>query len=468
VSKNIEEELTPLFNPKSVALVGISESGANVGYMFLHSLREAGFEKIYPVNPKGGVMLGTKVYTSIKEIPERLDLAVVTVPREAVREIIVECAQNGTRGIVLYSAGFAEIGEKGKKIQEELVKIARQGGTRIIGPNCLGTFNPSANLITQTVLPHESGPVGVISHSGFMFVRLLTSVASAGLGPSKGVSSGSDCDLSCVDFLEYLGQDEETEIIVAYLEGIRDGKRLLQVASKISPKKPIIILKGADTVEGIEAAASHTGTMAVSHNVWKSLCKQAGIISVDGIEEMMDTLLALYHLPKSLGRRVGIISTPGGLAVLSTDACSNLELKVPSLSPNTQKQLADVVETLGTSVNNPVDLGLISALMPGHYFTETIRIVVKDPNIDMLLAAFTGPADDDDARDKNVAELIINEIDSGGKPTVICDATPEGWPKGQLRFLAGSRVPVYPEPKRAAYALNKLVEYSEFLSSIQR
>jgi len=467
MGKSFKGEIEPLFSPRSVALVGISKTATNVAYMFLHNLLDAGFTKVYPVNPKGGELLGVKVYPSIMDIPGDVDLAILTVPRHAVPALVRECARKGTKGVVLYTAGFSESGAEGKEFERKIVKIARQAGTRLIGPNCVGTYNPSAKLIPQAILPKESGPVGVISHSGFLFYYLLMSINDAGLKPSKGVSCGSDCDLTCVDFLEYLGDDAETRIIVAYLEGIRDGKRFFRIARKISPTKPIIVLKGGNTDAGRKASASHTGTLAVSTAIWKALCSQAGIISVDSFEQMMDAMVALHHLPKSKGKRVGIITTPGGLAVTATDACNELGLEIPRLSAKTQKELTKIAESVGTSVNNPVDLGLVAALAPDHYIKNAIRIVAGDPNIDMILAAFTGPPFDDDDRDRKVADILLREITAGGKPTVICGATPQGWPKGELRFLAKSNVPVYPEPRRAAYALAKLTYYSEFISGIK-
>jgi acetyltransferase len=466
MNRNILDELSPVFEPKSIALVGISNTAVNVAYMFLQSLIDAGFPRIYPVNPKGGEMMGLKVYPSIGDIPERVDLAICTVPRDAVPAVVRECADNGTGAAVLYTAGFSEMGPEGKEFEEEVVRIARAGGTRIVGPNCIGPYNPSAKLIPQFILPKESGTVGVISHSGFLFYYLLMSVADTGLLPSKGVSCGSDSDLTCVDFLEYLGQDPGTRVIAAYLEGIRDGDRLLRSAREISQAKPIVVLKGGHTDSGMQASASHTGTLAVSTRVWKTLCSQTGIVSVDSFEQLLDTTLALHHLPRTKGRRVGIITTPGGLAVTATDACSQLGLEIPALLPETRRELSGLVEHMGTSVDNPVDLGLIGALAPEKYVKEGIRIVAKDPNVDMIIAAFTGPPGDDDEKDRWVADLIIKEIEAGGKPTVICGATPQGWPRGELRFLSKSKVPVYPEPRRAAYALARLAEYSEFLDSM--
>jgi acyl-CoA synthetase (NDP forming) len=448
MNHDIREQLAPVFYPRSIALVGISNTAINVAYMFLQSLLDSGFPKIYPVNPRGGEMMGLKVYPSIRAIPEEVDLAICTVPREAVPTLVRECAESRTKAIVLYTAGFSEMGQEGKAFEQEIVGIARAGGTRIIGPNCVGPYNPSARLIPQFILPKESGTVGVISHSGFLFYYLLMSVADAGLLPSKGVSCGSDRD---------------TKVIVAYLEGIRDGDRLLRSAREISLAKPIVVLKGGHTDAGIRASASHTGTLAVSTRVWKTLCSQTGIVSVDSFEQMMDAMLALHYLPRPKGRRVGIITTPGGLAVTSTDACSQFGLEIPPLLPETRRELSGVVEQMGTSVNNPVDLGLIGALAPEKYVKEAIRIVARDPNVDMIIAAFTGPPGDDDVRDRKVADLLLNEIEAGGKPAVICGATPQGWPRGELRFLSKSRVPVYTEPRRAAFALAKLAEYSEFL-----
>jgi acyl-CoA synthetase (NDP forming) len=299
VNRDITEQLKPLFFPRSIALVGISEVLTNVSYLFLNTLLEVGFSNIYPVNPKGGELLGVKVYPSVRDIPDEVDLALLTVPRKAVPAILKDCAEKGVKGAILYSGGFGESGSEGKKLEEEIVRIARKGATRIIGPNCMGTYNPSAKLISQTILPKESGPVAVISHSGFLFYYLIMMVAGRGLKPSKGVSCGSDCDLTCVDFLEYFGQDPDTEIIVAYLEGIRDGKKLFRAAREISPAKPIIVLKGANTDAGRKASISHTGTLAVPTAIWKSLCSQSGIITVDSFEQMMDAMLALYHLPRA-------------------------------------------------------------------------------------------------------------------------------------------------------------------------
>jgi len=462
-SDSITNTLDPVFYPRSIALVGISNSFTNVGQMFLHTLIEVGFPKIYPVNPKGGDMAGLKVYPTIETIPDEIDLALITLPREAVPEVMRQCVRKGVKCSVLYSGGFAEAGPAGKELEDEIVSIARQGGVRVMGPNCVGPFNPSAKLIPQFILPRESGSVGIISHSGFLLYYLIMSVTATGLLTSKGVSCGSDCDLTCVDFIEYMGQDPETKVIIAYLEGIRDGKRLLRVGRAVSQQKPVIILKGGNTEAGMKASASHTGTLAVSTAIWRTLCKQTGIISVDSFEQLMDTVLALHHLSLPQGRRVAIITTPGGLAVTATDACNQLGLEIPGLAAETREQLSRIVESIGTSVNNPVDLGMIGALAPERYMKEAIRITAQDPNIDMLLTAFTGPPNNDDVRDKQVADILLDEIAHCGKPTVICGAIPQGWPQGELRFLTGGNVPVYSDPRRAAYALAKLTEYSEFV-----
>ena len=455
-------QLEGIFSPRSVALVGVSEREYNLGYRWVKSLLDAGFPTVYPVNPKGGEILGLKVYPSVADIPGDVDLAILLIPREAVPDVARDCARKRTKGIVLYTSGFGETGPEGKELERQIVRIAREGGTRVIGPSCLGPYNPSAKLITQYPFPRKAGAVGVISHSGFLFNYLVSCVAATGIGPSKGISCGSDCDLSFVDFLEYLGQDQQTKIIVAYLEGIEDGKRLLRVALEVSRSKPIIILKGGETEVGKEASASHTGTLAVPSAIWSTLCRQTGIISVDSFEQMMDSLVALFYLPKPKGRRVAVITAPGGIAVTSADACIKLGLELPRLSEETKTQLEKLVGTLGTNLNNPVDLGPMGAMAADHYVKEAMQIVARDRYIDMLLVSFIGPRTTDDAKDAKSAEELLAAIKEGGKPTVFSGASLQGWDRGELKFLRQSNVPVYPEARRAAYALAKLAEYSEF------
>jgi len=465
MENELNHQLDRIFNPKSIAVVGVSEREYNLGYGWLHTLQDVGFPTLYPVNPKGGEILGLRVYPSVVDIPDDLDLAILLIPREAVPQVVEDCATKRTAGIVLYTSGFGEAGSEGKALEHEIVRIARQGGTRVIGPSCLGPYNPSARLITQYPHPREAGAVGVISHSGFLFNFLIGCVARTGIGPSKGVSCGSDCDLTFVDFLDYLGTDNQTEIIVAYVEGIKDGQRLLKIARKISSSKPIIVLKGGDTDVGMTASASHTGSLAVPCEIWDSTCRQTGIITVDSFEEMMDLVTALYYLPKSAGRRVGIITSPGGLAVTAADACRKLGLEVPNLTTLSQERLADLAGTLGTSLRNPVDLGPMGAMAAHHHVTQAIPIVLADPNIDMLLVALIGPKTDDDTKDAQVAETMLQHIRTYGKPTVFSGSSLMGWDRGELKFLARTGVPVYSEARRAAYALSELAKYSEFTKS---
>jgi acyl-CoA synthetase (NDP forming) len=466
MEQKLLEQLEGIFNPRSVAIVGVSNREYNLGYRWLKSLQDAGFPTLYPVNPKGGEMLGLKVYPRITDIPDDVDLAILLIPREAVSGVTGDCALKGTKGIVLYTSGFRETGAEGRKLEDEIVKIARKGGTRVIGPSCLGPYNPSAKLITQYPHPRTAGSVGVIAHSGFLFNYLVSSVAATGIGPSKGISCGSDCDLGFVDFLEYMGQDPQTRIIVAYLEGVADGKRLLQVARDVSREKPIIVLKGGDTEIGRETSASHTGTLAVPSAIWDTLCRQTGIISVDSFEQMMDALIALFYLPRPTGKRVGVIAAPGGIAVSSADASSKLGLELPRLSTGTQQQLADLVGTLGTNPKNPIDLGPMGAMAAERYVKDAIQIVAKDLNIDMLLVSYIGPRTTDEAKAEKSAEGLLNAIKDGGKPVVFSGASLQGWDRGELKFLRQSSVPVYPEARRAAYALSRLSEYSEFVRQV--
>jgi acyl-CoA synthetase (NDP forming) len=463
MDQSLRDQIERIFAPRSVAIVGVSEREYNLGYRWMKTLLDVGFPTVYAVNPRGGEILGQKLYRSIGDIPGEVDLAILLIPRAAVPKVAEDCARKGTKGIVLYTSGFGEASAEGKELEREIVSIARRGGTRIIGPSCLGPYNPSARLITQYPHPREAGAVGIISHSGFLFNFLVSSVAETGIGPSKGVSCGSDCDLSFVDFLEYLGKDPQTKAVVAYLEGVEDGKRLVRVGREVSMKKPVIILKGGETEIGMEASASHTGTLAVPAVMWRTLCRQTGIISVESFEQMFDTLVALYYLPRPAGRRVGIITSPGGLAVTSGDACTRYGLEVSRLTADTQEQLAELVGTLGTNLRNPVDLGPMGAMAADRYVRDAIRIVGGDPNIDMLLVAFIGPKTSDDSKDEKSARAMLDEIEKAGKPAVFSGASLQGWDRGELKFLRQYNVPVYSEARRAAYALSRLAEYSEFV-----
>lgn len=457
--KETVEQLSHIFNAQAVALVGASDKEGSFGRLFLEGLRDSGCGKIYPVNPKREEILGIKAYPSISAVPERLDLAILLTPPDSVLPLVKECVANKVRGAVVFASGFGELGEEGKELEREIGRVGREGGTRVIGPNCLGFFNPKAGVITypQVLMkgvPKEPGSVGGFSQSGSFVDYLVWFLATKGLRFSSIVSCGNECDLAAEDYLEYFGQDPETKTIVAYMEGVKDGRRFFEAAREVGRKKPIILWKGGMSEQGARAAASHTGALAGSAGIWKAMFKQTGIVDVSSVEEVVDCAVAFHYLPLPKGNRIAIIGGQGGTGVGTADNCYAMGLELPRLAETTVQRLRDVLPPVGTSVGNPTDTGVASLLNPELY-AKAIEIVADDPGIDMILVISTPvPACLD-----HVA-AAANSID---KPLAVSVfALPESEP-GIYASMSEKGVAAYPDPKRAVYVLARMAEYASFI-----
>jgi acetyltransferase len=443
-------ELRPFFHPRAVALVGASSGSGKVGRMFMERFVEAGFEKLYPVNPREKEILGVDAFPSVGDAPEPIDLALILTPPRAVEAAVRDCAACGVKGIVVITGGMGD--EDGAGVRG-IVETARAAGSRLIGPNCLGIYCPSSRLPFPMRPSMESGSVGVISQSG-SFADLLTLIASEnGVRFSKAVSCGNESDLNAADFLEYLGEDPETEIIVAYLEGVAEGRRFYQLAREVSKSKPILIWKCGATPDGARAAASHTGALAGSREIWKAAVRGAGIVSVGSLEETLDCLYAFHSQPLPKGRRIAIATGPGGPAVGTVDRCLDLGLEVARISAETKQKLAKIIPASGTSVENPIDLSIAAIVAPAMY-ADVIRILDRDENVDMLLVIGTGGAEFS-ARIREAAAQV-------SKPLVTVLINSVGALLKDYEELMGSGIPVYPDPVRAATALAKLAGYFAF------
>lgn len=451
---NIFKELNPIFKPRSAAILGASAKEGKVGRMFMDIFLETGFENLYPVNPGADEVLGLKAYPSVKDIPGDVDFALIVLPPKAVLQAIRDCVEKGVKGVVINSAGFGEEGEEGKKIEKEMLRIARKGKTRLIGPNCIGIYCPSSKLPYPMRPGTEPGKVGVVSQSGSLTDHLTLIATKNGVNFSKSVSCGNQCDLIAEDFFEYLGDDPETEIIVAYLEGSKDGVRLNQLVKKISKKKPIIIWKTGTSEAGARAASSHTGSLAGSAAVWDGVLKGAGVISVNSLEDILDTTYIFDSQPLPAGNRVAIITGPGGPAVGTTDTCIEMGLEVPRLSDGTKEKLRKVMPPAGTSVENPIDLSLASVVMPVIY-AEVVKILGQDDNIDMVMVIGSGG--------EEFRRVMLKAIGETDKPLVSAILMPLESVVQDYKILMKGGIPVYPDPRRAAKALARLSAYAEFL-----
>lgn len=450
MNQGILTELEPIFYPRGVAVIGASNREGNFGRLFLEGFVQMGFEKLYVVHPREKEVLGVKVYPRVMDIPGEVDLAMVVSPLDTVPGIVKECAEKGVRGAVIFTAGFGERGDEGRKLEREIVDIAHYGHTRIIGPNCQGIYCPASRVTHFTGLSRESGTVAMISHSGSLSAMLPMSAIAQGIRFSKVVSCGNECDLNAVDFLEYFGQDTETKIIIAYLEGVKDGTRFCQLARSISKEKPIIVWKGGTTERGARAAASHTGALAGSSEVWRAAFAQTGIIGAQSAEEMLDYLQAFYYLPLPRGERVAIVSGPGGPAVATSDACIEAGLELSQISEYTKRRIAEAIPPVGTSTDNPIDLGMSSAFSPQLY-ADSIKALGGDEEVDMLLIIGGSWL-------PNFGDTLFEGVKGVNKPAAYVGM-------GLMPVVSAKGIAVYPDGRRAAMALGKLVEYTRFRAS---
>lgn len=391
---NQDQELTiqleALFNSRSVAIVGLPR-GMKAGKLFLIALQDQGYSgKIYPVHPEAEEIDGLKAYPSVSAIPGAVDLAIILVPHHSALPIVKECAAKGVKGAVLFTAGYKETGSaEGKAVEEELTRIARSSGMRLLGPNCMGLYSPKTGLSFFPQLSRESGPIGFISHSGSLANILGRIAAQKGLRFSKVVSLGNECDLTSADFLTYLGNDPETGLIGMYLEGIKDGPYFLKALKTASLEKPVILWKVGLTLEGSRAASSHTGALAGSREIWEAVVQQGGAMPVTGFEALVDAMMGFSLLPEALGDRMAILSGPGGLAVATAEACGNMGLRLAELSEETRSLLAEFVPPTGTSLRNPIDVGLTASLEIDIY-GRAARAVAADPGVDAVVVVGRG------------------------------------------------------------------------------
>ena len=374
------------FNPRSVAVLGASTKGERRGgNQFIRGMQEMKYEgTIYPINHSAGEIMGLKCYPSLAAVPEIPDLVIVAVGVQRAEQALEECIAKGARNIHMFTAGFAETGEEeGASLAERLRVVARRGKLNIIGPNCMGIYSPRGRISPWGELPTEVGSIAFITQSGALGGEFSHLAPDYGLLMSKVISFGNGYVLDSTDYLEYLERDPDTKYIAMYLEGVQDGAKLLRMVKRISPRKPIIVCKGGFTAAGAKAAASHTGALAGQEAIWNAFFAQSGAIQVNSIEEMIDVLLALVHLPPCTGRGVAIMGAAGGTSVTGTDVCARAGLEVPDISEDIQRKLRTFIRVAGTSVRNPLDVGM--QVRGPEDFLRVLEIVAEDPVIDIIM-----------------------------------------------------------------------------------
>ncbi len=462
-------DLGSIFEPKSVAIVGASSNPLTpTNINFLTPLLEFGYTgRIYPVNPTAREVMGLKAYPSIRDIPEPVDYVVCAIPAQATPDLIRECVAAKAKAVCMFTAGFSETGDDKRGLEVELVEIARRGGVRILGPNCLGVHCPKAGLTLDGSIPRKSGHVGFLSQSGGNAQHIIMALAGRKIYMSKLISFGNAADIDESDLLEYLAEDSDTRIIGAYIEGIKRPDRFPDVLRQAAKAKPVIILKGGCTPSGTSAIKMHTGALAGSKLVWDAACRQAGVLQACDMQEMIDTIQAFTYLKPPRGRRAGIIGVGGGANVLAADDCEKVGLVLPELPEAVKEELSRFTPLVGTGLRNPVDTATTIYMNPAE-LAKTAEVIARWDGLDMVFVRFPTLLGirlgikclQDDIK------AVMAAVKGTGKPLAIILSTCNfaegervGWQVQEQCLDAG--VPVYWSFTQAATAVNNLISYHE-------
>jgi acyl-CoA synthetase (NDP forming) len=449
------------FNPNVVAVVG------DKGPMYMWLQGQMGFKgKLYSVqvdpNEFAGISaLGVENYKSLLDIPEPVDLAIVAVPRQVAYRILEDCIKKNVAAAHFFTSGFSETDtEEGIRLGKALTERARVANFYLIGPNCMGIYNPFVG-IRQTMRQRTGfkGPVGFISQSGTHAITFSEEAYLQSLEINKSVSFGNGTVLDCTDYLEYFAQDPEIKIIGMYLEGTRDGPRFLKTLKTVTTKKPVVIWKGGRTEEGGRAIASHTGSLAVPHAIWESAISQCGAIKVYSIEELTDTLNAILYLPPVFGNRVGIAGGSGGQSVAIADVFAENGLKVPALTKESYDQLASFFMLIGAGYRNPIDPGVNR-----REIKRIMNILEADANIDnlVLMTSVMSMARASEQLEREI-NLLIDLRKRTNKPVAVVlghylpDAVQETRIVAQR--LRDGGIPMFVSPERGARAIRNALEF---------
>ena len=385
--RDAQDALRVAFAPRSAAIAGVSASNAGWGggQSFLRGIRNLDrLERVYCLNPKGGELSdGTPLYRSLADIPDDVDYVISAVPASAILGLIDDCVAKGVRAIHLFTAGFSETGSAERAdLEREALKRLRDGGIRLIGPNCMGIHSTRGGISFMESASPKAGRVGMLSQSGMNASEALNRGQPRGIRFSNVASFGNAADLNEADFLQFLADDPDTDIVLAYLEGIRDGQRFLQVAKSMAGRRPLAVLKGGLTEAGGRAANSHTGSLAGSAQIWRAVQRQAGFMPADSVDELLDIAVTIERMPDLRGPRAAVLGGGGGVSVLAADICDRAGIPVPWFSETTQEQLRRFTPVAGTSVRNPLDAGF---MFEGDHLEAALTAVAQDESIDWLM-----------------------------------------------------------------------------------
>lgn len=467
------KDLDAIFAPQSMTVVGASTTPGKVGHDIFVNILKGGYQGVlYPVNPVANAVASVKAYPTIADIPDALDLAMIILPPKASIQAVKDAIAKGVKGIVIVSAGFKEVGPEGAAIEKQIVAACREGGVRLVGPNCLGVINPLANVrlnASFSARMPKAGNVSFISQSGALCTAVLDFAADRDFGFSKFISIGNKADVDEVDLLRYFHDDPDTEVIMIYVEELQRGQEFIQTAKEITGgdrPKPILVIKSGRTSAGAQAAASHTGSLAGSEAIYDAIFAQSGVIRVDSIDELFDFAMAFAYKNENalgkmrrkvpLGNRVAIVTNAGGPGIVATDMTVVSGLSLAKFSEHTIEALQTYLPATA-NVNNPVDV--IGDAAQDRY-ENALTTVIKDEGVDGAIVILT-PQSMTNAM--GTAQAVVRIARRSHKPILCCFMGIIDVSAG-VKYLQENGVPVYRFPEGAAKAFGAIYRYSKWLN----
>ncbi len=456
--------LDQFFNPRSVAIVGASQKKGKVGYEILTNLIKSGFEgDLFPVNHKSDIIEGLKCYPDLEAIGSIPELAIIIVPAKIVPSVMEQCAKVGIKSVIIITAGFKEVGEEGKKLENQVSQIARRGNIRFIGPNCLGVIATESKLNASFGgdLPLQ-GNTCYISQSGALLAAILDMANNQGIGFSNLISIGNKADINELDIIEAMDDDPDTKVIAGYLENIADGNLFVRAAEQISIRKPILLIKSGSTSAGAQAASSHTGSLAGGDTAYEAVFKKAGIVRCKSITQQFNYANAFANQPLPQGLRVAVITNAGGPGIMTADAIESHGLKFAKLDLATEEKLAEQLPA-AANIHNPVDV-LGDAL--ADRYKNSLDVVLDDPNVDAVIVILTPQAMTESVKTAEAIVKIVNEK-KPEKPVLACFMGASKV-KESVDILQKGKIPQYNSPESAVDTLQVMTDYVRWRSKPKR
>ena len=454
-----EEGLRAIFSPSTVAVVGASRTPGKIGYEILHNLVEMGYKgRLYPVNPKADEVQGLKAYPSVLDVPEALDLAVITVPAAFALDAVEECGKKGVKGLVVITAGFREVGGAGEDRERDLLDLCDRYGMTMIGPNCMGVINthPDTRLdATFATTPPLPGHISLVTQSGALGVNMLERAKSLSVGFAKFCSLGNKAQVSLNDLLRMWGDDPETDIIMAYIENFGNPQNFVRIAREVTKRKPIIAVKAGRSEAGGRAAASHTGSLGGSDLVAEAIFSQTGVVRASSIEELFDYAAAFSMQPLPKGNRIAVVTDAGGPGVMAVDEVVSQGLEAAEFSPETLEYLRSWAPA-EAALRNPVDLTPEASL---EDYGRALDAVLEDPKVDACLAIYVPPVRGDETL---WAKMAVERIRKHRR-TVLCNFLARTEDSPGFVTLVTSGLPAYLYPESAARSLAAMYRYAQYL-----